>query len=87
MLLVLILPAAIADRSSNGPSYCCCWCCWCWCWWWGKKFVRPLDDIVAQSGTNNLGRSQNSKNPDLKKFLLVTNLLQENHPKRFKLEI
>ncbi len=22
-------------------------------------FVRPLDDLAAQSGTNNLGRSQN----------------------------
>ena len=36
----------------------------------GGKIVHPLDDLVAQSGTNNLGRSQNSKNPDPKSFLL-----------------
>ncbi len=55
----------------------------------GGKIVHPLDDLVAQSGTNNLGRSQNSnsKNPDPEKFLPVTNLLRENHPKRFKLQI
>ena len=34
----------------------------------GKTFfVRPLDDLVAQSGNNNFGRYQNSKNPDPKK--------------------
>ena len=54
----------------------------------GENFsVRPLDDLVTQSGTNNLGRSQNSKNPDPKKFLPVTNPFRENHPKRFKLQI
>ncbi len=35
----------------------------------GDFFVHPLDCLVAQSGTNNLGRSQNSKNPGLKKYL------------------
>ncbi len=80
------LTAAIAYRSSNGPSCYCCCCCW---WWWWGNFVRPLDDLVAKStnnGTNNLGRSQNCENPDLKKFLPVTNPFQENHPKRFKLQ-
>ncbi len=52
-----------------------------------KIFLRPLDDLVANSDTNNLGRSQNSKNPDPKKFLPVTNPFRENHPKRFKLQI
>ncbi len=55
---------------------------------WGN-FVRPLDDLVAKStnnGTNNLGRSQNCKNPDLKKFLPVANPCRENHPKRFILQ-
>ncbi len=50
----LFLPAAIADRSSNTPS-CCCW----------GGFFCPLDNLVAQSSTNNLCRSQISKNPDL----------------------
>ncbi len=31
-----------------------------------KKFVRPLDDLVAQSGINNLGRS------DLKIIRILT---------------
>ena len=57
----------------------------------GSSFVfylcAPLDDLVAQSGTNNLGRSRNPENPDLKKFLPVTNPFRENHPKRFKLQI
>ncbi len=47
------LPAAIAVRSSNGPS--CCWCC-CW-WWWGNVFFEDLNDIVPQSHSNNFGRS------------------------------
>ena len=37
-------------------------------------FVRPLDDLVAQSCTNNLGRYCNFKKPDLQQFLSVTNL-------------
>ena len=61
----LFLPAAIADRSSNTRS-----CCW-----GGIFFVLPLDDLVAKSDSNNFGRSPNSKNPDLKKFLSVTNKL------------
>ncbi len=44
------LPAAIAIRSSNGPSCCCC------CWG-GDIFVGPLNDLVAQSHTNNITRS------------------------------
>ncbi len=52
-----------------------------------KQFVRPLDDLVAQSGTNNLGRSQNFKKSHPKKFLPVTNLFRKNYPKRFKLQI
>ncbi len=49
----------------------------------GVVFVRPLDALVAQSRTNNLGRQCNFKKPDFEKFLSVTNLFQENHP-RFK---
>ncbi len=51
LLSSLFLPAAIAVRSSNGPSW--CWCC-CW-WWWRNVFYE--DNIVAQSHSNNLGRS------------------------------
>ncbi len=47
----------------------------------------PLDNLVAQSGHNTLGRSQHSKNPEPKKFLPVTKLFQENHQKRFELQI
>ncbi len=51
----------------------------------GDFFAHPLDDLLANSCSNNLGRSSNSKNPDLKQFLRVTNPFRENHPKRFKL--
>ena len=53
----------------------------------GNVFVRPLDDLVAKSRTNNLGRYYNFKKPDLQKFLCVTNQFRENHPKIFKLQI
>ncbi len=53
----------------------------------GDVFVRPLDDLVAKSRNNNLGRYYNFKKPDLQKFLRVTNQFCENHPKRFKLQI
>ncbi len=66
ILGIYFLPAARADRSSNGPSCCCC----CWWWWWWRKKLRPLGNLVAQSGTSNVGRSQNSKNRDPKSFLL-----------------
>ncbi len=46
----------------------------------GKNICTLLDDLVAQNSTNNLGRSQNSNNPDPKKFLPVTNPFRENHP-------
>ncbi len=46
----------------------------------GKYICTPVDDLVAQNSTNNLGRSQNSNNPDPKKFLPVTNPFRENHP-------
>ncbi len=32
--IIVFLPAAIAVRSSTGPS-----CCWWW-WWWGNVFLR-----------------------------------------------
>ncbi len=51
----------------------------------GDFFVRPLDDVVAKSHSNELGGSSNSKNPDLKGFLCVTNPFLENFPKRFQL--
>ncbi len=69
---LLFLPAAIAG------------CCW---GGGGDFFVSPQDDLVAQSDTNNLCRSQNSKNPDRLKFFSLTNQFRENHPKRFKLQI
>ena len=53
----------------------------------GVVFVRPLDALVAQSRTNNLGRQCNFKKPEVQKFLSVTNLSRENHPKRFKSQI
>ena len=43
--LDFFLPAAIADRSSNTPSFVV---------GGGFFFVRPLDDLVAQSDTNNV---------------------------------
>ena len=49
-------------------------------------FVRPLDDLVAQSRTNNLGRQCNFKKPDLQKFLSVTNLFRENPQKHLNLK-
>ncbi len=75
---IVFLPAATADRSRRASSC---------CWGGGNVFVRPLDDLVAKSCTNNLGRYYNFKKPDLQKFLRVTNLFRENHPKRFKLQI
>ncbi len=39
----------------------------------GNFFVGPPNDLVAQSRSNNLSRSHNSKNFDLKKFFPVTN--------------
>ncbi len=47
----------------------------------------PLDDLVAQSRTNNLGGQCNFKKPDTQKFLSVTNLFRENHPKIFNSQI
>ena len=54
-----ILSAAIADRSINTLS---CGCL--------SFFVCPIDAIVAQSHSNNLGRSSNSKITDTKKIFL-----------------
>ena len=48
---VMFLPAAIAVRSSNSPS---------WWWWWGNVFFYYLEDLVAQSHRNKLGTSSNS---------------------------
>ncbi len=39
----------------------------------GDFFVGPQNDLVAQSRSNNLGRSHNSKNLDPQKFFSVTN--------------
>ncbi len=50
-------------------------------------FFCPLNDLVAKSHRNNLSRSSNYKNPDLKKFLCVTKQFGENYPIRFKLQI
>ncbi len=47
----------------------------------GDVFVRLLDDLVAQSHTNNLGGQCNFKKPDLQKSLSVTNLFRGNHKK------
>ncbi len=40
----------------------------------GETKVCPLDDLVAQSDSNNLGISSNFKNPDQLQFFGVTNL-------------
>ena len=53
----------------------------------GEFCTPPRRPCISGTGTNNLGRFQNSKNPDPKKFLPVTNPLQENHPIKFKLQI
>ena len=53
----------------------------------GGDFFCPLNDLVAKSHRNNLSRSSNYKNPDLKKFLCVTKQFGENYPIRFKLQI
>ncbi len=69
---------------SIAPSCCCCW----WWWWWG--IVRPLDELVAQSRTNNLDRSQNSKNPDPRKLFLWPTRSEETTKKdlncKFKIQ-
>ena len=72
--IYVCLSAAIADRSSYAPSL----------FFWGGDFFVS---IVAQRHSNNLGRSSNSKNLDLKKFPCVTNQFRENHLKIFKLHI
>ena len=71
------LPAAIAVRSSNGPS-CCCW----W-WWWGNVFFEDLNDVVAQSHSNNFGRSSKVRTTLLKWPLWVISRFWENHQKWF----
>ncbi len=50
-------------------------------------FVGPPNDLVAQSRSNNLGRSYNSKNFDIKKFFSCDQLIPRKPPKRFKLQI
>ncbi len=77
----------VLDVAAGCTNFSWCKDLYLYCWGGGIFFVRPLDDLVAQSGTNNLCRSQNSKNPDRLKFLSVTNQFRENHPKRFKLQI
>ncbi len=48
---------------------------------------RPQNDLIAQSHSNNIGRSWNFKNPDLKKIIHVTNQFREKYQKRIKLQI
>ncbi len=50
-------------------------------------FVGPLNDLVAQSCSNNLGRSSKVRTTFPKWPLCVTNQFQENHQKRFKSKI
>ena len=52
----------------------------------GDVFVRPLDDLVAQSHNNNFGSHCNFKKPDLQKFLTVTNLFQKTIQKDINLK-
>ncbi len=45
----------------------------------GDGFVGPLNDLVAQSCSNNLGRSSKVRTTFPKWPLCVTNQFQENH--------
>ncbi len=76
------LPAARAVRSSNVQI-----CCWSGGMFRSGEAKRPQNDLIAQSHSNNIGRSWNFKNPDPKKIIHVTNQFQEKYQKRFKLQI
>ncbi len=77
------LPAAIAVRSSNGPSCCCCCCCW----GRGDIFVGPPNDLVAQSHSNSINISLKDRKNFPNWSLSMTRQFQENCQKRFKLQI